>query len=236
MMQSWIVPTRHFWHDDTAPDIRLVQDVLNLTPPGQYVMDGKCESIFRPRPFYYVIETMTDARLKRGMLEDDIPKRLAETRTPVARLERLPWAAHRFVHANYVHVTPRLLVLGKTICDTAPSSRLHRNDSEIQFQIEIPARYTLFGTNGPVDAMLDGRAVQGPTFLQAGVHRLSTSIPAERLMLVWSDAIEHGYKPQWDAETGAEHQERTHLPHPTGRKWKRHHGGTPTNRRPLSTT
>lgn len=235
---AWVVPTRHFWHDDTAPDIRMVQDVLNLTAPGQFVMDGKCESIYRPRPYYYVIETMTDARLKRGLLEDDISKRLIDTATPVARLERLPSAAHRFVHANYVRITPRLLVLGKTFTSSVPTSGHHSKSAAIKFELSIPGRYSLYSIDGMAEATLDGNVLQGPVYLEAGAHELKSSTAPEQLVLVWADAIERGYQPlqEFDVKREPLH---SHAPRNSGRKWRhhhRHHFSNPSDPRNLSTT
>jgi len=84
-------------------DPDLVADVLQLTRPGDYVMDLKGETVFRPRPFFYALEALTRERLERGLLADTIPERLIATATHVAVLDsdRLPPRAREFLREHY---------------------------------------------------------------------------------------------------------------------------------------
>ena len=78
------------WDDGTVTEIKRVADTLNLTQPGEMVMDGKGETIFRPRTFYYVLEILTQKRMDLGLIKNDIVQRLIDTRTAVLHKPRLP--------------------------------------------------------------------------------------------------------------------------------------------------
>ena len=56
----------------TEDKIGMVTTVLRLTNPSEYVMDSKGETIYRNRPFYYVLEELTGMRLKEGLIKDTI--------------------------------------------------------------------------------------------------------------------------------------------------------------------
>src|SRR5262249_4248891 len=71
------------WRDDARPEALYLSEVLRLTHPGESLMDLKGESIFRSRPFYYALEALTQARLVRGQIRDDIAARLVTSRTTV---------------------------------------------------------------------------------------------------------------------------------------------------------
>lgn len=187
---AWLFVWQPAWQNRNARHIKLVADVLRLTGEHDFVMDGKCETIFRPRPFYYVLETMTDARVERGTIRDDIPERLIDTRTAVARTVRLYPRSLAFVEQNYLHVTDDLLVLGR---------KLKREPGlagrEFSFQIIVPNRYTIVSSSGAAMGDLDGVPLQGGRWLEAGEHRFVCSGSETALAVVWAKAVELGYWP-----------------------------------------
>jgi hypothetical protein len=142
---------------------------------------------------------MTDARLARGLLKDDISAFLIDKRVPLALLERLPVQAHRFVHANYVPVTPRWLVLGKFLAEAVNETGTDVALSACHFDLAIPARYAVIGKHGEVAGVLDGKPFAGPGWIEAGRHSWQSSTPKGDLALVWADAVEKGYTPFTDA-------------------------------------
>ncbi len=174
------------WVNNPRMDIQLVADALKLTAPGQFVMDGKCESIYRPRPFYYVLETMTDARFARGWLVDDIAQRLIDTRTPLARTLRLPREAYRFVRANYLRVNSEYRVLGKRLKD-------FKAGSPVRFEVAVPSRYAIADSKGLAPGMLDGTPFTEPRWIEPGSHTFEPSRPGVETMLIWADAYEKGF-------------------------------------------
>ena len=141
--------------DQTVSKTGLIANVLRLTEPGDYVMDAKGETIYRERPFNYVLERMTNSRIKNGSIIDNIPERLIATRTPLTTTTglRMPQAGKEFIKANYVPIAFRLLTLGKVICERSS------NRSSVQFEVVIPARYTLASAAGRAEGVLDGTAV-----------------------------------------------------------------------------
>ena len=53
-------------------NVALISDTLRLTHPGETVLDAKGQTIFRPRPYFYVFEQITRERVEAGKLADDV--------------------------------------------------------------------------------------------------------------------------------------------------------------------
>lgn len=191
--RAWIVVAHHPWHNDAEPDQKIVADVLNLTRPEEFVMDGKADSIFRPRPFYFIMETMTDARLERGLIRDDSAERMKSTQPHVVLLNRLPGEARHFALAHYVQVGPRLLVPGKRLTSQAGGSA---GANRARFEIAIPARYALISADASKPADLDGKPFANARWLDAGEHTLEWRDSSGQVLL-WEDAMTKGYRP-WE--------------------------------------
>ncbi len=177
----------------TSPRIRvdpgLLADVLRLTRPADLVMDLKGETVFRRRPFYYGLESLTLERLRRGLIADTIPERLIATRTPVAVPDspKLPPRGRAFLRDNYIPVG-RLRVLGRSL----PSSS---DASDIGFDVVVPAAYAIVSPAGAVTGTLDAEPYDGPRFLAAGRHVFRPRAGGEPLALVWAPAIARGFSP-----------------------------------------
>ena len=168
-------------------NVQIISDTLNLTHPGETVLDAKGQTIYRPRPYYYVFEQITRERVERGDLVDDAPKRLVLARTPVVvESHWLTPVTGRFVNQNYLSVGS-VRVLGKKIASPAVG--------HVGFEITIPENYTLVGLNGRVSGTLDGTEINGPRDLAAGPHDLVLNSPEDSVAIVWSRAIEKGYSP-----------------------------------------
>jgi len=174
--------------DGTRRQVQLMTDVLRLTEPSDYVLDMKGESIFRHRPIYYVLEAITRARLERGFFPDNIRERIIATRTCVtaARIDRFPDGVRDFIESNY-------LLLGEV---RVAGRYLHAggNDRRIDFEVAIPARYSIVAESGAAHGLLDGAPYAGPRFLEAGPHTFTPSA-ADRFALVWAQAVERGFTP-----------------------------------------
>ncbi len=179
------------WRDEVSPDLRVVGDVLRLTRPGEPVMDLKGETIFRPRPVYWVYESITRERLRRGLVPDSIPERLAATRTAVAVNDNyfFPPRGRAFMNANYLGVGS-LRVLGRML-------RVPRGDpgAALPFAVAIPARYALLAEGGPARGALDGVPYRGPRALSSGAHEYRPAPGETRVALVWARAAAAGFAP-----------------------------------------
>lgn len=167
--------------------------ILHLTDKDDLIMDGKGESIYRHRPFYFALEPLTQNRMSAGMISDDIPQQMIRTRTCVATLNQLRGADIVFVRDNYLHVSSRILVAGHRF-------KHNPDDAPLEFNNLIAARYTLISKTGPVTALLDGQPFTGPLFLGAGPHSIQIKNTKGPVALVWAQAVERGYSPFADFE------------------------------------
>jgi hypothetical protein len=184
--------------DATGPQIQLLRDVLRLTRPGETVMDLKGEMVFRPRAFHGVLESVTRARLERGLLADRIPERLIETRTAVVANDShfFPPRSRAFMDTNYVSVGS-LRVLGRMLELAGPVEPGRFGGAPTRpFTLVIPGRYALVGGGGPAAGLLDGERYAGPRELAAGPHRYLPAPGEHRVAVVWARAVETGYSPQ----------------------------------------
>lgn len=177
--------------------VRPIAIVLRLTRPGEYVMDVKGDAIYRPRPFYYAIETFTRVRMRLGWIKNDIVPDLIATRTAVCFHPPYPGAdTMAFINHNYLPlaVAPHVMVLGRKLPPAA--------NGPIRFDIAIPAEYVLLRNNAPVPGTLDGLPCSGPVALTPGLHQFipasastPTSLPKAPVTLFWARAWRLGSQP-----------------------------------------
>jgi hypothetical protein len=178
------------WRDRGHAQTALLADVLRLTDGGDDVMDAKGETVFRRRPFFWVLETITKARLRRGLLPDTIPEAIVRTRCHVAVPDsaRFPQRGRAFLNANFVSVG-RLRVAGLFL-GPAP-----RAGAPLPFAIAVPGEYTVVTPVGPAAGELDGTGAAGPRFLAAGTHEFKPEGASLPLAVVWAKAIARGFSP-----------------------------------------
>ncbi|MEI8235379.1 MAG: glycosyltransferase family 39 protein [Verrucomicrobiota bacterium] len=178
------------WQNRTGLQARFIAQTLRLTDPGDYVMDAKGETIYRKRPYYYVLEEMTRWKFKRGQLADDIPERMISQRVCVATkcYQRYPLRTAGFLKANFVPVGYRLLVAGKIL-------RPDRSGKAIGFSLAIPSEYALAWRSGQGEALLDGCPYTAPVRLEAGPHTLQILRGSGPVAIVWARAIQRGFHP-----------------------------------------
>jgi hypothetical protein len=174
----------------TANKLSMISNVLTLTTKEDFVMDAKGETIFRRRPFYYVLEGLTLHRIALGLIKDDIPECLIATRAPVATLLRMPPRATNFIQHNYVRVAFRTHVLGKIL-----ATRDENFPKRYDFDVAIPERYVLLPERGPLVATLDGTPFDAARFLETGHHQVQAFANTGRLALIWARAAEKHFSP-----------------------------------------
>ncbi|MDR3403850.1 MAG: glycosyltransferase family 39 protein [Chthoniobacter sp.] len=185
----WIVSARPLFVRIESNRMNNLAIVLQLTKPGEYVLDAKGETIFRPRPCYLVLETLTLEQLKRGLLVNDIVPRLIATRTalvrPTERMNSLP-ETQKFIQDNYIRIAGgRILGKRVTIIPNHPAA----------FDIAIPERYGVVAQRGAISGTLDGQPITEPRLLEAGHHELILTNPPGEVAVVWARALERGYSP-----------------------------------------
>ena len=168
----------------------LVADVLRLTKSTDFVMDAKGETLFRRRPFYYVLETLTQERMQLGLIPDTIAQEMVASRTCVARFTRFPDKTRQWAERYYVPVNERIWVAG---CFLPPAQT---ENIARRFELAIPAEYVVASASGPVQGTLDNAACAGPVFLNAGAHTFSCADPRP-LAVFWAQAAATGFTPSF---------------------------------------
>jgi len=178
--------------DKTINDTQMIRDVLKLTDANDYVMDSKGETIYRRRPYYYIVDKLTKGMIDRGLVRDDIPQRVIETRTPVITTEpRTSKQDIAFMENNYLSIGSRLGVLGKIIRPRDASE-----NQATRFEVTVPNRYLLVSESGQINGVLDDTPLNGPRELAVGDHVFhSTTTNTGTIALVWAQAIDRGYSP-----------------------------------------
>jgi hypothetical protein len=151
------------WRDEARQYENELHTLLQLSAPGDYVMDDKAESIFRQRPSYWLLENVTLYRLNDGSIVDDIPARLVNDRVGVGVFERERGSDLAFVRRNYVAIAPHVEVAGKVFGAAGKGA-------PIDFDLAVPSRYAIVSDSGNVAGTLDGEPYTAPRELGAGPH------------------------------------------------------------------
>ena len=157
----------------TAWHTTMMDQVLRLSKPGEPLIDHKGETIYRPRPFYFIFENITRAQIARGIIKDTLAEDVVRTRTYVAQADGAMWPprARAFLSQNFVNLG-RLRAAGQWLRDDG------------RFTIAIPGEYLVISERGVVSA---------PRMYEAGAYRYHGR--RERLAVVWAPAIRRGHSP-----------------------------------------
>ncbi|HEY0144131.1 MAG TPA: glycosyltransferase family 39 protein [Thermoanaerobaculia bacterium] len=151
----------------------MMQQALRLSRPGEPLMDIKGETIYRPRPTYFIYEAITRAQMMKGLIPDTAAEDVVRTRTYVAQADgpMLPPRTRAFLSANFLDMG-RLRAAGQWLQDDG------------SFSIAIPGEYVIVSERGEV---LSAR-VYG-----VGAHRVPPT--GERLAVMWAPAFRRGHSP-----------------------------------------
>jgi hypothetical protein len=183
----WILNTEPVFTANERKRVLHLAEVLQLAAPGEYVLDAKGDTIYRPRPTYLVFETLTRGQLLSGRIQDDTVPNLVSKRVAVVRLsDRMMPDTKRFVEKNYVRVDGAR-VLGKRLATNARQP--------LTFEIAVPERYAFVGSKGPVSGTIDGQPINGPLTLEAGPHELVVTNHHGETTVIWARALERGFSP-----------------------------------------
>jgi len=173
---------RHGALDDRTAGFRsTLATVLSITTDRDPVLDDKGSTIYRQRPYYLALETITLERLRRGLLVDDIAQRLVGSDTHVVWSNRLPVRDRAFVDAHYLPLGRDLHVAGNDLGWLPTGTRR-------EVYVLLPGAYALL-SNG-AHATLDGVAYATPRLLGSGSHTIVTT-DAGHYLLVWAPAAMH---------------------------------------------
>lgn len=172
----------HLWSGQPREEIETLREVIHLTKPDEWLMDYKGETVFRRRPYYYVLEFITRAALRAGKLPDTIVADMIRDRCYVTRSQDafFPQDTRDFIRANFLDIG-RLRVAGQAV------------GSDGTFAILIPGEYAMITPHGLATGVLDGRRCVGPRHLETGRHVFRTDEPVVDAM--WARAFERGFSP-----------------------------------------
>ena len=182
-----VVFTAALWYyadrfeNKTAWHTTMLDQVLRLTRPGEMLIDHKGETIYRPRPFYFIFENITRAQIARGIIRDTLPEDVVRTRTYVAQADGAMWPrrARAFLSANFVDLG-RLRAAGQWIKEDG------------SFSIAIPGEYVILNERGEARGVLDGTPYRGARVLAAGPHTFEGDT---NVVVVWAPAFRRGHSP-----------------------------------------
>lgn len=171
------------WRNEAQHEIALVDEVIAMTEPADPVMDLKGETVFRMRPYYLVLEAITNVKMRVGILRDQIADTLVRSRTHVVATDQLPPHAAQFVARNYVR-WGGVHVAGVHL----PASM--GNCSPFDISLAIPGPYIVAGERGILRASIDGIEVgRGGVALASGRHRVVVYEAAANPMVVWAGTL-----------------------------------------------
>lgn len=170
--------------DHTTEFVTMMNQTLRLTRPGEWIMDLKGETIYRPRPYYFIFEAITTQAIRNGLLPDRVPERVIERRCYVAEADGrfFPPRARAFLNANFLDLG-RLRAAGQWI----------RPDGS--FTIAVPGPYIVVDVRGLASGSLDGTRMSGARNLDAGSHRFDRANPRQRVAVLWAPAFARGFSP-----------------------------------------
>ncbi|MGZ8984647.1 MAG: ArnT family glycosyltransferase [Methylotenera sp.] len=180
------------WTQHESPKNSYLSEVLLLTRPGETIMDLKGETVFRRRPFFYVLEGITRKRIKFGLIKDSIPEDIVRNVTTVATLDdsSFPARGREFLNNNFL-VVGQLRVVGQLL-----AIPINGQNQDMSFDIHVPTNYELMAESGVVSGWLDGIPYRGSRQLDAGHHTFRLSSPLKgKLAVIWAPAIQRGFSP-----------------------------------------
>jgi MFS family permease len=168
----------------TREFITMENQLLRLTRPGELVMDYKGETIYRRRPYYFILEFITRNAIARGLVADTVPEDIVRTGCHIAQADGEQWPdrARDFMHANF-------LDLGRL---RASGQWLGPNGS---FTIAVPGDYVILTKEGEPAGLLDGTPYRGARSLAAGAHTFTSARAEGRVACLWAPAYARGFSP-----------------------------------------
>ena len=169
------------FENKTAWHTTMLDQVLRLSHPGEPLIDHKGETIFRPRPFYFIFENITRAQMARGIIRDTLPEDVIRTRTHVAQADGAMWPprARAFLSANFVDLG-RLRASGQWIKEDGT------------FTIAVPGEYVILNERGEARGTLNGTPYRGARELAPGAYRFEGE---KNVVVVWAPAFRRGHSP-----------------------------------------
>jgi len=195
--------TKPFWNDSSREETDLLQTILTITNPGDYVFDCCGETVFRQRCCRPVFEAITLKGIRRGIMPNTLAQDCVETHTCVAVMMkgRTPPGTRMFVRQNYIPVDREFVSQNYSWSDRelrvagAFLKPAQPNSNRIDFDVAIAARYEIIAPDGAVTGLLDGTSYEGPRFLERGKHTFVETSGGQNIALIWAQAVDRHFTP-----------------------------------------
>jgi hypothetical protein len=168
----------------TREFITMERQVLRLSRSGEMVMDYKGETIYRRRPYYFILEFITRNAMARGLVADTVAEDLVRTGCHIAQADGAQWPdrARRFMETYFINLG-RLRASGQWLRDDGT------------FTIGVPGDYVVLHKDGEAAGVLDGTPYRGSRRLAAGMHSFAAARAGQRLACLWAPAYARGFSP-----------------------------------------
>lgn len=172
------------FEDRTAEHITMMRQVLGLTRPGEPLMDYKGETVYRSRPYYYILEQITREQVGGGFIPDTIERDVIAARCHVAQADGQFWPprGREFLSRNFLDMG-RLRASGQWL----------KRDGG--FTIAVPGAYVVIEYDGEAHGELDGTPYTGARHLERGAHRFVRTDGSGNVAVLWAPAWNRGYSP-----------------------------------------
>lgn len=181
-----IVGLMHYtdgFRDQTTESTTMMHQVLRLTAPGEPLTDFKGETVYRRRPTYYVLETITREAMRHNLLPDSMWEDAVRANCHVAEADGPFWPprSRALFSANFLDMG-RLRASGQWI------------KPDGTFTIAIPGEYVVVDRDGLAHGSLDGTPLTAARTLEAGDHRFAPPNDSHFAVL-WAPAFARGFSP-----------------------------------------
>jgi hypothetical protein len=169
--------------DQTTEWVTMMHQALRLAAPGEPLSDFKGETVYRRRPTYWVLETITREAMRHNLLQDTMWEDAVRANCHVAQADGPFWPprSRALFSANFLDMG-RLRASGQMI------------KPDGTFTIAIPGDYVVVDKNGLASGTLDGAPSNAPRTLTAGPHRFAPPNDTHYAVL-WAPAFARGYSP-----------------------------------------
>ncbi|HEX3109560.1 MAG TPA: hypothetical protein VHU41_10745 [Thermoanaerobaculia bacterium] len=170
------------FRDETTEWVTMMHQALRLAAPGEPLSDFKGETVYRHRPTYWVLETITREAMRHNLLPDTMWEDAVRVNCHVAQADGPFWPPHSraLFSANFLDMG-RLRASGQWI------------KPDGTFTIAMPGEYVVIDKNGLAQGTLDG-GPNAPRMLAAGPHRFAPPNDTHYAVL-WAPAFARGFSP-----------------------------------------
>ena len=172
------------FEDRTDEHITMMRQVLGLSRPGEPLIDYKGETIYRKRPYYFILEHIGREQVRGGWIPDTIERDVVAAHCHVAQADGQFWPPNgrEFLSRNFLDMG-RLRASGQWLLPDGG------------FSIAVPGEYVVIEYDGEAHGELDGMPYHGARYLQPGRHVFVHSGGAGKLAVLWAPAWNRGYSP-----------------------------------------